>query len=96
MKRFYEDHLGLAVSYVTVVEFLKPPGLAQGDPALGSVTGAKKAGKIHKGFGHKDWMALALLPILAEAFEVQGQNLGGKIVTAFGQDQEAHIIGDQV
>ena len=79
-----------------MVEFLKPPGLAQRDPALGSVTGGREAGKIHKGFGHKDRMAVALLPILAEAFEVQRQDLGGKIGDAFGQDQKAHIIGDQV
>ena len=79
-----------------MVAFLKPTGWAEWNPALGSVTGPRKAGKIHKGFGQKDRMAVALLPILTEPFEVQGQDLGGKIGAVFGQDQKAHIVGDQV
>lgn len=68
------------------------------DPVGGAVTDAFEALRIDEGFGQENGMVVAGHPIVAEAVEIQTENLGSQMGTlGFGlEDEEAGVAGNQM
>jgi len=54
-------------------------GLSYMDPICGLIGGALKAALIDEGFEKVEGMAIIRGPILTEAFDIEGEELGGKV-----------------
>ena len=71
-------------------------GHAQLQPALGGVDGALELFGVHEGLDHQDGMAVAGLPVRAEAVEGETQDPRTQIgLVCLGQDEETAVVGHQ-
>jgi len=67
------------------------------DPIGGLVGGAFEATLIDKGFEQIEGVAKIGGPVLAETFDIEGEELGGKMKDFnIGQNQESCILGDHM
>ena len=59
--------------------FIEPFGLSHIDPIGGLVGGAFEAALIDEGFEQIEGVAKRGEPVLTEAFDIEGEELGGKV-----------------
>jgi len=81
---------------VAVAPLATALGLTNVDPVSRLITGPLKPARIHKGFGQIEGMDIGLLPVGAQAPEVEGYKLGSQMRdTDPGQNEKADIVRDK-
>lgn len=81
--------IGRAVAF-----FIEPFGLSHIDPIGSLIGGAFEATLIDEGFEQVEGMAKIGGPVLPEAFDIEGQKLGGKVGDFnIGKNKESCVLG---
>jgi hypothetical protein len=63
--------LGLAVGDITEATLSEAAGDPQPLPTRGAITGAAKAGRIHKSLHQQEGMPIVAFPVLTQASEIE-------------------------
>ena len=99
VKGIEEDRLGLVMELIEVdARAAEAFGHADFSPIGRAITGAFETLGVYVGFDQEQGMVVVLLPIIAETFEVEAQEVGGQIGRlALGREQrEPSITGEQM
>lgn len=94
-----KDRLGMVVELIEVnARAAEALGHADFDPIGRAITGAFETLGIHIGFDQEQGVVVLLLPIVAEAFEIQAQEVRGQIgrLTLGREQSEASVTGDEM
>lgn len=94
-----KDRLGMVVELIEVnARAAEALGHADFDPIGRAITGAFETLGVHIGFDQEQGVVVLLLPIVAEAFEIQAQEVRGQIGRlALGREQsEPSVTGNEM
>jgi len=98
-QRIQEDGFGLLVELIEIQAGASPAfGHADFNPIGRAITGAFEPSRVHIGLDQGDGVAVAVLPVGAEALEIEAQAVGSQVGrAAFGREQrEPSVAGHQM